>query len=168
MLNLNQRSLPCKRQTPVSWMFLSVQRILQISLFLYCCCPVCSPLFRGVVVKLSSTGVTSKLAFSNRRGLCPTAVTDKKLLVPTNRMRKARLLQSSRVGLQSKPPSNVMAASSASLQDAAGLQFYRCHLLRRPAQLLTEPQNVERNYAHTPKITHLPLKIVHLPHASSP
>src|SRR5215210_7525694 len=62
-------------------MFLSVQRTLQISLFLYCCCPVRSPLFRGVVVKLSSTGVTSKLAFYNRRGLCSTAVTDKKVQI---------------------------------------------------------------------------------------
>jgi hypothetical protein len=64
----------------VSGMFFSVQRTLQISLFRFCCCPVRSPLFRGVVVKLSSTGVTSKLAFYNRRGLCSTAVTDKKLL----------------------------------------------------------------------------------------
>src|ERR687890_2028059 len=45
----------------------------------------------------------------------------------------------------------MMAASSAPLQEVAGLQFYRCHLLRRPAQLFTVPQNVERNYAPTPK-----------------
>jgi hypothetical protein len=40
-------------------MFAVVQEILPISPFLYCCCPVPSPLFKGVVVNLSSTGVTS-------------------------------------------------------------------------------------------------------------
>src|SRR5918995_4974750 len=41
--------------------------------------------------------------------------------------------------------------AQAPLQEAAGLQFYRCRLLRRPAQLLTLAQNIERNYAPTPK-----------------
>src|ERR687897_403334 len=102
MLDLNQRPPPCKRQTQVLWMFAVVQEILPISLFLFCCCPVRSPLFRGVVVKLSSIGVTSTLAFYNRRGLSFTAVADEKIPVPTNCVLRARLLRSSRVGLQSK------------------------------------------------------------------
>src|ERR671916_136303 len=44
-----------------------------------------------------------------------------------------------------------MVASSAPLQGAVGLPVYLCHLLRRPARLLTRPQNIERNYAPTPK-----------------
>jgi hypothetical protein len=72
------------------WMFAIVQKYQQIPTFPFYGRSACSLLFRGVVVKLSSTGIMSKLAFYNRRGLSSTAVADKKLLVPTNCLRRTR------------------------------------------------------------------------------
>src|SRR5918998_3051320 len=57
MLGSNQRPPPCKRQNRMSWMFTAVQQILQIGTFSICSCRVRSPLFRCVVVKLSSVVV---------------------------------------------------------------------------------------------------------------
>ena len=53
-LDSNQGPLPYQRQKRVSCMFAAVQKSLQIDAFTFYDCRVCSPLFRRVVVKLSS------------------------------------------------------------------------------------------------------------------
>ena len=61
---------PCKGGAKGSGLFTSVQRVLQISAFLFCSYPVRSPAFKHVVVKLSSQPVS---AYDASEGLCRTS-----------------------------------------------------------------------------------------------
>src|SRR5215207_4704788 len=53
-LDSNQGPLPYQRQKRVSWMFAAVQEVLHIGAFSFYGCRVRSPMFRRVVLKLSS------------------------------------------------------------------------------------------------------------------
>ncbi len=53
-LDSNQGPLPYQRQLHMLWMFIVVQKCLQISTFLFYGCSACSLLFTCVVAKLSS------------------------------------------------------------------------------------------------------------------